>query len=39
MWRNFFRVAIRNIRKNLSFNAINIAGLAIGLASAIFIIL
>ncbi len=39
MWRNFFRVAIRNIRKNIAFNFINISGLAIGLASAIFIIL
>ena len=39
MWRNFFRVTIRSISKNKAFNAINIAGLAIGLASAIFIIL
>jgi len=39
MWKNFIRVTIRSIRKNKAFNAINIAGLAIGLASAIFIIL
>ena len=39
MWRNFIRVTIRSINKNKAFNAINIAGLAIGLASAIFIIL
>jgi putative ABC transport system permease protein len=39
MWKNFFRVTIRSISKNKAFNAINIAGLAIGLASAIFIIL
>ncbi len=39
MWRNFIRVAFRSISKNKAFNAINIAGLAIGLASAIFIIL
>ena len=39
MWKNFFRVTLRNLRKNRAFNAINIAGLAIGLASAIFIIL
>ena len=39
MWRNFIRVTIRSISKNKAFNAINIAGLAIGLASAIFIIL
>jgi putative ABC transport system permease protein len=39
MWKNFLRVTVRSIRKNAAFNAINIAGLAIGLASAIFIIL
>ncbi len=39
MWKNFFRVTLRSISKNRTFNAINIAGLAIGLASAIFIIL
>ncbi|MGW8314921.1 MAG: FtsX-like permease family protein [Bacteroidales bacterium] len=39
MWKNFLRVTVRSIRKNASFNVINIAGLAIGLASAIFIIL
>ena len=39
MWKNFFRVTLRSISKNKAFNAINIAGLAIGLASAIFIIL
>lgn len=39
MWRNFFNVAIRNIRKNKIFSLINLSGLAIGLASAILIIL
>ncbi|MEX0986247.1 MAG: ABC transporter permease [Bacteroidales bacterium] len=39
MWRNFFSVALRNISKNRVFSFINIAGLAIGLASAILIIL
>ena len=39
MWKNFIKVTIRSISKNKAFNAINIAGLAIGLASAIFIIL
>lgn len=39
MWKNFLRVAVRNIGKNKAFNLINVAGLAIGLASAIFIIL
>jgi len=33
------RVTLRSLSKNKAFNAINIAGLAIGLASAIFIIL
>jgi putative ABC transport system permease protein len=39
MWKNFFRVTLRNISRNKAFNIINIAGLGIGLASAIFIIL
>ena len=39
MCKNFIRVTLRSIGKNKAFNAINIAGLAIGLASAIFIIL
>jgi len=39
MWKNFVRVTIRSISKNKIFNIINISGLAIGLASAIFIIL
>ncbi len=39
MWKNFFSVAIRNISKNRIFSLINISGLAIGLASAILIIL
>ncbi len=39
MWKNFLIVTLRSIKKNKLFNLINIAGLAIGLASAIFIIL
>jgi putative ABC transport system permease protein len=39
MWKNFIKVTIRSISKNKAFNAINISGLAIGLASAIFIML
>jgi putative ABC transport system permease protein len=39
MWKNFVRITVRGMRKNKAFSAINIAGLAIGLASAIFIIL
>ncbi len=39
MWKNFFRVTLRSLSKNRVFNMINISGLAIGLASAVFIIL
>jgi len=39
MWRNFFSVALRNISKNKVFTLINVSGLAIGLASAILILL
>ena len=39
MWKNFLVVTLRSIKKNKIFNIINIAGLAIGLASALFIIL
>ena len=39
MWRNFYNVALRNIGKNRIYSLINISGLAIGLASAILIIL
>jgi len=39
MWKNFFRVTLRSLNKNKAFNVINISGLAIGLASAVFIIL
>jgi putative ABC transport system permease protein len=39
MWKNFLRITLRNLNKNKAFNVINIAGLAMGLATAIFIIL
>ena len=39
MWKNILRVTIRSINKNKTFNVINISGLAIGMASAVFIIL
>ena len=39
MWKNFIRVTVRNLNKNKAFNIINISGLAIGLASSIFILL
>ncbi|MFB6457811.1 ABC transporter permease [Chitinophaga sp. Hz27] len=38
MFRNYFRVAIRNLWKNKEFSAINIFGLAIGLATSLLII-
>jgi putative ABC transport system permease protein len=37
MIRNFFIVAIRNLRRNKIFSTINILGLAIGMASALLI--
>ena len=39
MWRNHLKITLRNLAKNKAFNFINISGLAIGLASSIFIIL
>ncbi len=36
---NFFKVAFRNFRKNKGFSFINITGLAVGMASAILILL
>jgi ABC-type antimicrobial peptide transport system permease subunit len=39
MIRNYFKIAWRNLIKDRSFSLINIAGLAIGMASAILIML
>ena len=39
MIKNYLTVAIRNIARNKTFSAINIVGLAIGLASCILILL
>lgn len=39
MLKNYFKTAIRNLWKNKGFTAINISGLAIGMASAILILL
>ncbi len=39
MFRNYLKIALRNIRKYKGFSAINILGLALGLASCIFILL
>jgi putative ABC transport system permease protein len=37
MLKNYFRVAIRNLQRNKGFSAINIVGLAIGLATCLLI--
>ena len=39
MIRNFLKIAVRNLTRNKGFSAINIAGLAIGMASALLILL
>lgn len=39
MLKNYLKVAIRNIRRNKLFSAINILGLAVGMACSIFILL
>lgn len=39
MIQNYFKIAWRNITRHKAFAAINIAGLAIGMASSIFILL
>src|SRR6188472_2370245 len=39
MFRNFFKIAYRNLLRNKGFSFINIAGLAIGMASAMLILL
>ena len=39
MLKNYFKIALRNLYKNKSFSALNISGLAIGMASAILILL
>ncbi len=39
MIKNIFKVAVRNLLRNKAFSAINISGLAIGMASALLILL
>jgi len=39
MLHNYLKIAIRNLLRNKSFSAINISGLAIGMASALLILL
>src|SRR5690349_16696006 len=38
MFANYFKSALRSIRKNLLFSVINIAGLAIGMAACLLIL-
>jgi putative ABC transport system permease protein len=37
MLKNYFTIALRNLRRNITYSVINIAGLAIGFASAMLI--
>jgi len=39
MLKNYFKIAFRNLKKNRGFTAINIVGLAIGMAAAMLILL
>ncbi|MFT3935015.1 MAG: ABC transporter permease [Chitinophagaceae bacterium] len=39
MFKNYFKIALRNLWKNKIYSAINIAGLAIGIAACIMIML
>jgi predicted permease len=39
MFKNYFKAAFRNIRRNKGFSIINIAGLAVGMAAAMLILL
>ncbi len=38
MFRNYFKTAIRNLKKNKVFSAINIAGLSLGMAACLLIL-
>ena len=39
MWRNYWTVAVRALAKSKTYSIINIAGLAIGMAACILILL
>ncbi|HET7605523.1 MAG TPA: ABC transporter permease [Sphingomicrobium sp.] len=39
MWRNYWTVAVRALAKNRTYSVINIAGLAIGMAACVMILL
>jgi len=39
MFRNYFKIAVRNLRRSKAFTAINVAGLALGIATCLLIVL
>src|SRR5262245_3800281 len=39
MFKNYLKIAVRNLLRNKGFSIINISGLAIGMASALLILL
>jgi putative ABC transport system permease protein len=39
MFRNYFKIALRNLRRSKAFTAINVAGLALGIATCLLIVL
>jgi putative ABC transport system permease protein len=39
MVKNYFKIAIRNIKRNSAYSILNISGMAVGMASAILILL
>jgi ABC-type antimicrobial peptide transport system permease subunit len=39
MLKNFFKIAVRNLNRNKGFSLLNISGLALGMASALLILL
>src|SRR3954462_2463021 len=39
MFKNYFKIAVRNLWRHKSFSAINILGLAIGIATCLLILL
>ena len=39
MWLNYLKIMVRNVKKNIGYSAINVVGLAIGLACCLLILL
>jgi putative ABC transport system permease protein len=39
MFKNYFKIAVRNIKRHATYSILNISGMAIGMASAILILL